>query len=92
MIFLSQSTSTVLPHSRLLRVGEKTISGSYYVLTIFYLTTATAAAAGKRCRPLLGAFVKLSTGEQLNTDDRLFDASGDRGKKREIPRVTLLLL
>ena len=36
---------TVLPHSRLGRAGEKTISGSYYVLSVFYLTTATHTTA-----------------------------------------------
>ena len=73
---------TVLPHSRLGRAGEKTISGSYYVLSVFYLTTAThTTAVGKKC-PLLGAFVKLST-EQLNTAVRLLDAIGDRKKTKE---------
>ena len=74
---------TVLPHSRLGRAGEKTISGSYYVLSVFYLTTATytTTAAEKKC-PLLGAFVKLST-EQLNTSVRLLDAIGDRKKTKE---------
>jgi hypothetical protein len=64
------------------------------------LTTAaaTAAAAAGNIRgagPLLGAFVKLSTGgEQLNTGDRLLDSSGDRTEKKgKYPgRVTLLLL